>query len=66
MKTNKVTREDLRSFRDGETRTYELPDYDAVLSAKTNAYTTARLEKCRFICKCDSLLPVITITRMPS
>ena len=31
MKTDKVTREDLRAIHDGETRTFELPSYSAVL-----------------------------------
>lgn len=65
MKLDKITRDDLRAIHDGETRTYELPDYAAVLSAKANAYATGRVDGCRFICSCDSLSPVITITRMP-
>ena len=65
MKLDKITRDDLRAIHDGETRTYELPDYAAVLSAKANAYATGRVDGCRYVCSCDSLSPVITITRMP-
>lgn len=65
MKIDKITREDLRAIHDGETRTYELPTYAAVLSAKASAYATGRIEGCRYVCRCDSLAPVITITRMP-
>jgi len=65
MKTDKVTREDLRAIHEGESRTFELPTYAAVLSAKASAYAFGRVEECRFQCNCDSLAPVITITRMP-
>ena len=65
MKLDKITREDLRAIGIGETRTFELPDYASVLSAKANAYATGRVEGCRYVCSCDSLSPVITITRMP-
>ena len=43
MKTEKVTREDLRAIRVGESRTFELPDYAAVLSAKSSAYAFGRM-----------------------
>lgn len=65
MKTEKVTREDLRAIHDGESRTFELPTYAAVLSAKASAYACGRVEGCRFECRTDSDRPVLTITRMP-
>ena len=63
--TDKITREDLRSIREGESRTYELPDYAAVLSAKANAYATGRVDGCRYVCCTEPDRPVVTITRMP-
>ena len=65
MKLEKITREDLRAISEGETRVYELPTYAAVLSAKASAYATGRVEGCRYVCSCDSIAPVITITRLP-
>lgn len=65
MKIDKVTREDLRAIREGETRTYELPTYAAVLSAKASAYACGRVEGCRFECRTDSDKPILSITRMP-
>ena len=65
MKTERVTREDLRAIREGETRTYELPTYAAVQSAKSSAYACGRIDNCRFVCSTDPVLPVLTITRMP-
>jgi hypothetical protein len=65
MKTEKVTREDLRAIHDGESRTFELPTYAAVLSAKASAYAFGRVEDCRFECSTDPDKNVLTITRMP-
>ena len=65
MKTDKVTREDLRAIHNGETRTFELPSYAAVLSAKASAYAFGRIEGCRFVCSTDSEAPVLTITKLP-
>lgn len=65
MKTDKVTREDLRAIRQGESRTFELPNYAAVLSAKASAYAFGRMDGCRFMCSTDPEKPVLTITRMP-
>lgn len=65
MKTEKVTREDLRAIHVGESRTFELPSYAAVLSAKTSAYSFGRVEGCRFVCVTEPDRPVLTITRMP-
>ena len=50
MKTDKVTREDLRALHHGETRTFELPNFAAVQSAKSSAYILGHIEGCRFAC----------------
>lgn len=63
MKTDKVTREDLRALHHGETRTFELPTFAAVQSAKSNAYILGHLEGCRFACTTDPANNAITITR---
>ncbi len=65
MKTDKVTREDLRAIHDGETRTFELPTYSAVLSARSLAYSTGRTDGCRFTYSVEPDRNVIAITRMP-
>ena len=65
MKLEKITRADLRAISEGETRTYELPTYAAVLSAKASAYATGRVDGCRYVCSTESERPVLTITRMP-
>lgn len=63
MKTEKVTREDLRALHNGETRTFELPTFAAVQSAKSSAYLLGHLEGCRFSCTTDPANNSITITR---
>ena len=63
MKTDKVTREDLRAIHTGETRTFELPTFAAVQSAKSSAYILGHLEGCRFACVTDPAKNTITITR---
>lgn len=65
MKVERITREDLRAIHIGEARTFELPDYSAVLSAKSSAYAFGRIEGCRFTFQVEPDAPVITITRMP-
>ena len=65
MKTERVTREDLRSIHMGESRTFELPSYAAVQSARTAAYALGRIEGCRFTYTVEPDRNVITITRMP-
>ena len=65
MKTDKVTREDLRTIHEGESRSFELPTYAAILSARSSAYSFGRVEGCRFIYTVDRDRNVITITRMP-
>lgn len=63
MKTEKVTREDLRALHVGETRTYELPDYAACLSARAQAHGLAPLEGQRFATAIDQGTNTIHITR---
>ena len=63
MKTDKVTREDLRALHDGDTRSYELPNYAACLTARAQAHGLAPLEGCRFETKIDQTTNTITITR---
>ena len=65
MKIDKITREDLRAIAVGESRTFELPTYAAVLSAKTTAYATGRIDECRYVFSTERERPVVTITRMP-
>ena len=65
IKTEKVTSEDLRAFKMGESRVYELPTYPAVRSAKATAYYCGRVEGCRFVFSTEHDSNVITITRMP-
>ncbi len=60
---DKITREDLRLMRDGETRTYKLPSPGAVESGKTTAYLLAKLEGGRFECARDLENCTLTITR---
>lgn len=63
MKTDKVTREDLRALHHGESRTFELPTFAAVQSAKSSAYILGHMEGCRFACTTDPAKNSITITR---
>jgi len=63
MKTDKVTREDLRAIKTGETRTFQLPTYAAVLSGKSNAYILGQVDGCRFVCATDSSTNTLTVTR---
>lgn len=65
MKIERITREELRAIRIGESRVYELPTYDAVISAKASAYALGRIESCRFLFKTEPDRNVVTITRMP-
>ena len=65
MKVEKITREDLRAIRMGESRVFELPDYAAVMSARTSAYVLGRIDGCRFVLSTDPEKNVLTITRMP-
>jgi len=63
MKTDKVTREDLRAIRNGETRSFELPTYAAVVSGKSSAYILGRVDGCRFECKTEPSTNTLHVTR---
>lgn len=65
MKLERITREDLRAIKVGESRVYELPTYEAIISAKASAYALGRIEGCRFVFRTEPEKNVITITRMP-
>lgn len=65
MKIDKITREDLRAIRLGQARTYELPNYSAILSAKASAYSLGRVDGCRFSCSVESERNAITIIKLP-
>ena len=65
MKLERITRDDLRAMHNGESRTFELPTYDAILSAKASAYSLGRIEGCRFVFSTEPNRNRITITRMP-
>lgn len=65
MKLERITREDLRAIKTGESRVYELPTYGAILSARATAYATGRIEGCRFVLSVAAENNVVTITRMP-
>jgi hypothetical protein len=65
MKVERITREDLRAIRMGESRVFELPDYAAVMSARTSAYVLGRIDGCRFVISTEPDRNAITITRMP-
>ena len=60
---DKITREDLRLMRDGETRTFQLPSAAAVESGKTSAYIFAKLAGIRLRCESDFENKTLTITR---
>lgn len=63
MKTDHVSREDLRAIRHGETRTFELPNAAAVYSARANAHILAPIEGCKFITQADLEKNTLTVTR---
>lgn len=65
MKIERITRDDLRAIKIGESRVFELPTYDAILSAKASAYALGRSEGCRFLFSTKSDSNTVTITRMP-
>ena len=59
--TEKVTRERLRSMKNGETLTAQCVDGYDLASQKNTAYAMAKLENCRFSCTADGL--TLTVTR---
>jgi len=63
MKTDKVTREDLRAIHIGETRSFTLPTFAACLSARAQAATLKPLDGLRFGTAIDQDTNTIHITR---
>lgn len=61
QKTGKITRERLRSLKDGETLTVQCADGYDLESQRNTAYAMQKLERCRFACKADGL--TLTVTR---
>lgn len=59
--TEKVTRERLRSMKNGEMLTVQCVDGYDLASQKNTAYAMAKLENCRFSCTADGL--TLTVTR---
>jgi hypothetical protein len=63
MKQDKVTREDLRAIRSGETRTFELPSAAACDSGKSMAYQMQNILGCKFSCETNYTENTLSITR---
>lgn len=59
--TEKITRERLRSMKNGETLIVQCVDGYDLASQKNTAYAMAKLENCRFSCTADGL--TLTVTR---
>ena len=59
--TEKITRERLRSMKNGEKLTVQCVDGYDLASQKNTAYAMAKLENCRFSCTADGL--TLTVTR---
>ena len=62
MKTEKVTREELRSMEMGESRTFELPNAQACDNGKAVAYQMQNLLGCKFSVTTDYTANKLTIT----
>ena len=58
-----ISRRMLLSMKPGNTRTWQLPDYYKVASARTQIYALARLRKGRWTYRTDKSDLTITITR---
>ncbi len=63
MKTEKVTREELRSMEMGESRTFELPNARACDNGKSVAYQMQNLLGCKFSATTDYPTNTLTITK---
>jgi hypothetical protein len=64
MKSEKVTREDLRAIHVGETRSFTLPSFAACMSARAQAATLKPLENRSFVTAIDQKTLTIHITRI--
>lgn len=62
---DKVTREDLRSMEVGETKTFDLPDAQAIDSAGVTAYQMQNLERCKYSITKDYQNNKIKISKNP-
>lgn len=62
-KTEKLTRDDLRSISVGETKTFALPDARACDNGKSLAYQYQNILGCKFSVKTDYLANTLSITR---
>lgn len=56
----KITRERLRSMKEGQTITVQCADGYDLQSQKNTAYAMGKLENCRFACKADGLTLRVT------
>lgn len=63
MKTDKVTREDLRSMAMGETKVFTLPSAQACDTGKTVAYQLQNILGCKFTLSTDYATNSLTITK---
>lgn len=59
----RVTRDALRAMRDGETRTFDLPDAQACDNGKSTAYQLQNQLRCKFSVQTDYVNNRLTITR---
>lgn len=62
-KTEKLTRDDLRSINVGETKTFTLLDAKACDNGKVLAYQFQNLLGCKFSVRTDYVANTLTITR---
>lgn len=62
-KNEKLTREDLRGMRIGETRTFKLPSALACDSAKATVYQMQNIERVRYSLQTDYENNTLTITK---
>lgn len=63
MRTEKVTREDLRAMRMGETRSFDLPNAQACDNGKAVAYQMQNLLGCKFSVSTDYTCNRLTISK---
>ncbi len=59
----RLTRNDLRQIRLGETKVFALPDARACNNAKALAYTLQREEKCKYSLSTDYATNELTVTK---
>ncbi len=58
--TEKITRERLRTMRNGESVTVQCADGYDLDSQKNTAYAMQKMENCRFACKTEGLTLTVT------